>query len=101
MSEWKDIWNSREARVQRYLLEALIKADGYDTASGAISVDSWLESAKDIMERLEIKNGASVYEIGCGSGALLYAMQMQDPSMVAGGGGQTLHSHLSTLHARF
>jgi SAM-dependent methyltransferase len=50
-------------------------ADGLDTGFGDVAEPSWLAGAHRWSERLGIDRGASVFEVGCGAGAFLYALR--------------------------
>jgi len=72
---WEIIWNKREILSDQNLtLENLIALDGFDSGAGKINLNSWREYAKKLSELLALKNGESLFEVGCGSGALLYAI---------------------------
>ena len=84
---WNVIWNRRSVCVgagKRLHLDDLIKLDGFDTGAGRIEASDWRIYADLIAQKLRIYNGATVFEVGCGSGALLYALQ-QKHSLTVGG----------------
>lgn len=82
---WNDIWNRRTAsKVGGVDLDILIKLDGFDTGAGRIEVADWRIFAALIAERIGIYDGATVFEVGCGSGALLYAFK-ERYSLAVGG----------------
>lgn len=70
---WKEIWNRRTSSGGG--LDALIKLDGFDTGAGFIEADDWRVYSALIAEKLGIKDHTTVYEVGCGSGAFLYALR--------------------------
>ena len=73
---WKEIWNRRSFSADEKLsLDALIKLDGFDSGAGRIAADDWQTYADIISAKLNIKNGDSVYELGCGAGAFLFALR--------------------------
>jgi ubiquinone/menaquinone biosynthesis C-methylase UbiE len=75
-SDWYEIWNRRSPAKDRDLtLEDLVALDGFDVGAGAITVDNWRKYAKITVDKLNITDGLSLFEVGCGSGAFLYAMQ--------------------------
>ncbi len=84
MSNWKEIWNRRNSDEGVIDLDTLIKLDGYDTGAGRIDATNWRRHAASIANRLGINNGATVYEVGCGSGAFLYALRELFPIKVGG-----------------
>jgi SAM-dependent methyltransferase len=72
---WKKIWESRSLSTRHlWGLEDLIRLDGFDVGAGHIDVTDWRSNARVISERLGICDNQSVYEVGCGSGAFLYAL---------------------------
>jgi trans-aconitate methyltransferase len=72
---WKEIWNRRTTASEGLELGALIKLDGFDTGAGHIEADDWRTYAARIAEKLGIRDGATIYEVGCGAGAFLYALR--------------------------
>lgn len=77
MQNWHAIWNRRHTEQQVDSLQALIELDGFDSGAGRIQAADWRTYAKTIAERLELGGGQSVYEVGCGAGAFLYALREQ------------------------
>ena len=75
MSKWKEIWNKDE-RINKIILESLIKADGFDSGAGSFSVDDWLTYTDKFYKLLDIKVTDSIYDIGCGSGAFVYPLYL-------------------------
>ena len=82
MDKWKEIWNKDE-RINKIILESLIRADGFDTGAGSFSVDDWLIYTKEFYNKLNIKENKSIYDIGCGSGAFVYPLHL-DANKVGG-----------------
>ena len=76
MDKWKEIWN-KDDRVNKIILESLIKADGFDSGAGSFTVDDWLVYTKELLYKLNIKQGESIYDIGCGSGAFVYPLYLE------------------------
>jgi 2-polyprenyl-3-methyl-5-hydroxy-6-metoxy-1,4-benzoquinol methylase len=73
MNNWKKIWNERIVKSEEStVLSQLISADGFDTGYGSISEDDWSDYVNRIMNKLDISNKYSIYEVGCGAGAFLY-----------------------------
>ncbi|MGH9441840.1 MAG: class I SAM-dependent methyltransferase [Thermoanaerobaculia bacterium] len=77
MSErWREIWSARTVPASLILgLSELIELDGFDTGAGRVEVADWRAYARAVAELLRIAAGDSVYEVGCGSGAFLFAIQ--------------------------
>lgn len=78
-SRWRSIWNKEKALDKNISLQqALIFADGFDSGAGKIEENEWITYVNSI-ERLLIKDRdrekkTRIYEVGCGSGAFLYAL---------------------------
>lgn len=73
---WKAVWDRRGDRGEgAAALEDLVKLDGFDSGAGRIEVDQWRRYAGIIAEKLGLRSGETVYEVGCGAGAFLYALR--------------------------
>lgn len=73
---WQSLWQNRTVPQQSvYTLQDLIQLDGFDTGISKISLTTWQQGAVRLTEYLGIKPNHSVFEFGCGSGALLLALQ--------------------------
>ena len=73
MDEWKKIWISKgQVDGDSFTLEQLIGLDGFDTGAGQFPVQAWLANVDMVKTRLGIKPGASILEVGCGTGAFLF-----------------------------
>ncbi len=74
--QWHAVWNRRKASPEAVLsLDSLIALNGFDTGATAICASDWRTNARKLALALDIRNGESVYEVGCGCGAFLYALQ--------------------------
>ena len=66
-NKWQEIWNRRHADELSILaLHDLIALDGFDGGAGKIEVEDWREYVRRVAKKLDLKNGNSVYEVGCG-----------------------------------
>jgi SAM-dependent methyltransferase len=82
---WKEIWNRRTGPSGgEYALDALIELDGFDTGAGRIEAADWRTYAARIAGKLGICDNVTVFEVGCGAGALLYALQERYSLSVGG-----------------
>ena len=77
MNNWKEIWGKRPLTIDGSEfpcpLEKLIKLDGFDTPLGLMSEKDWRDYYNhSFRDRYKIGSTDSVFEIGCGAGALLY-----------------------------
>ena len=82
MDKWKQIWN-KDDRINKIILETLIKADGFDSGAGNFTVDDWINYTEELSTKLNITNSDSIYDIGCGSGAFVYSLHLK--TMLWGG----------------
>ncbi len=76
-NKWQEVWLRKGAEEGLCDLESLMRADGFDAGTGAISVEDWLKSSTNIQEKLELKKGSNVLEVGCGAGAMLWTLKDQ------------------------
>jgi len=72
MNKWKEVWIKRTLPEGGNILDRLIRADGFDGGAGKIEVNSWKEYVAFVAEKICIKKGESIFEVGCGGGAFLY-----------------------------
>lgn len=77
MNKWQKIWNKSD-RVDDYILQTLIKADGFDTGAGSFTLKNWKIYTQELYNKLSVKSNESVYDIGCGSGAFLYPLYLSN-----------------------
>ena len=90
-NRWQEIWNQRTDRLAEISPEdkesvfmELKRCDGFDVMSGGgMPYSAFVEQYKQTMEGLELKNGDSVFEVGCGAGANLFLFK-QDGLKVGG-----------------
>ena len=74
-TSWERIWSKKTVgNFDKITLRDLILANGYDNGVGSYSEDTWRLMVSDLSERTELLPGKKVLEIGCGSGAVLYAL---------------------------
>ncbi|MDP3744463.1 MAG: class I SAM-dependent methyltransferase [Methylotenera sp.] len=82
---WKEIWGRRTHTAEETLdLATLIKLDGFDTGAGRIEAADWQTYAGVIAQKLALKDGDSIYELGCGAGAFLFALRQLHTLKVGG-----------------
>ena len=74
MTGWFDVWSRRENFAATLDLQGLLALDGFDTGAGSIAAEDFLSSVVSVREKLGVFEGASVFEVGCGAGAFLYAL---------------------------
>lgn len=81
MSNWKGIWNKKQANpeillhgTQRDIFMELKKSNGFDVIDDAVSYQAFYGQCQEILQRLSLGGYSveSIFEVGCGSGANLY-----------------------------
>jgi len=73
---WRKVWESREAlSTSAPGLRELLLANGYDTAHGRITESSWISYVERILNWMRVEAGSSVFEVGCGAGAMLHVLE--------------------------
>ena len=84
-NKWQEVWSRRHADEHLNLaLHDLIALDGFDSGAGKIEVEDWREYVRRAAEKLNLTGETSVYEVGCGAGAFLYALHEQHNIKVGG-----------------
>lgn len=82
---WHQVWSKRSLdNLSSLSLEDLIVLDGFDEGAGRVQVEDWRKYAELIIDKLEMKKNDSILEVGCVSGALLYALNEHLELNVAG-----------------
>ena len=77
-NNWEKIWNNRDiSKTIKYknVLEKLMYANGHIGKNKSINVISWKKYSKNIIKILSPEKKSSLFEVGCGSGALLYLLK--------------------------
>jgi SAM-dependent methyltransferase len=71
---WQSVWSQRsEVSLDGDdTLESLIRADGFNTGFGDVTVDAWTDFVDRTCAMLGLGTGDSLFEVGCGAGAFLY-----------------------------
>ena len=76
MADWQSIWEARKLDpTLDSTLQKLLAADGLDTGFGSVTEQAWREYVDRVARTLGIEAGHSIFEVGCGAGAFLYALQ--------------------------
>ena len=65
------MWSQRP-RLEDPTLEHLIRADGFNTGFGDVTVNAWTDLVDRTCATLGLEAGDSLFEVGCGAGAFLY-----------------------------
>lgn len=69
-SAWHQVWRNRSVGAGTLGLPDLMAADGFDQL-GAVDEASWRGYVTGCADRLGLRPGDSVFEVGCGAGAFL------------------------------
>jgi SAM-dependent methyltransferase len=73
---WHEIWNRRTIREDFPIdLQTLLALDGFDTPASKIETADWRKYVDAIAQEFNLSNRNSVYEVGCGAGAVLYGLR--------------------------
>jgi ubiquinone/menaquinone biosynthesis C-methylase UbiE len=73
--KWKEIWNHKSVfESNGDLQERLIRANGFDGGPGSYETFDYLRMVEGLIQLLQVTEKSKVLEIGCGSGALLFAI---------------------------
>ena len=75
---WESIWNNRDIEEiirHKSVLIKLMIANGHIGKKKKINVVSWKKYVKNIINILSPEKKSSLFEVGCGSGALLYLLK--------------------------
>ena len=75
MRSWKQIWSQKSVcNLSNITLHDLILANGYDTGVGSYNEKNWRIMVADFCRKIALQPDCRILEIGCGSGAFLYAI---------------------------
>ena len=77
MSEWHKIWAQRARIANHYIMEALIRSDGFDSGTGEIDVLRWDAYLTQFSKQFLLEKKATIIEVGCGCGAFLYPLYLK------------------------
>jgi SAM-dependent methyltransferase len=78
VSRWDVIWEERQAPPpQESTLARLLAGGGMDSGFAHMNEDAWLDFVMGIARRLELQEGDTVFEVGCGAGAFLLELDRQ------------------------
>lgn len=71
-NRWPQVWRGhRPTRGAPGVLAHLLRADGFHELGG-VAPEAWLEFATGLGERFGLGHGDSIFDVGCGSGALMF-----------------------------
>jgi trans-aconitate methyltransferase len=75
-TNWREVWNRRRLSEGRPIdLQDLLHIDGYDSAASPVAVANWRQYVNAVATKLDLSGGSSIYEVGCGAGALLSTLK--------------------------
>jgi len=72
LKKWKEVWErkGRELKKEDLTLRYLIAMDGFDTATGTMTEETWMNVVEMVKRKLNLRNGDFLLEVGCGAGAM-------------------------------
>ncbi|MBY0248925.1 MAG: methyltransferase domain-containing protein [Nitrospiraceae bacterium] len=71
MNRWSEVWSNRSVAAGAISLEELIRLDGFDHGAGKVDTRAWTRYCDELAKRLGIAPADTIFEVGCGAGALL------------------------------
>lgn len=77
---WEEIWNHKVCNTdimtfsKDRVLSELLKINGFDSKSGVFDLEKYLIFIKKLCKKIGIIDIKSIFEVGCGSGAFLFAL---------------------------
>lgn len=85
-NNWHTIWSGKSANSEQFadLLQILIKANGFDSGAGNYTAKQWETMVSGLVNRAKIQKEHHVFEIGCGSGALLFQLSKITACQISG-----------------
>ncbi len=73
LAAWQVVWNKQQPDAgTASVLDRLIAVDGFRSVFGGMTSDTWTRYLETVAAKLAIEPGDSIFEVGCGAGALLY-----------------------------
>lgn len=83
ISSWKKIWNNRKIVLKNNnsVLAKLMTLNGHSYSINDIKENNWKKYGENISLKLDIKKNESIFEYGCGSGALLFLFKSKTKSL--------------------
>jgi len=90
--DWRPVWERKGAQVQDGALDLseLLRANGYDTGYGDLTVDAWTSYTEKVLDVIGAEPGHSIYEVGCGAGAFLLPIRQAGLSVAGSDYSSTL-----------
>ena len=85
-NKWKDVWSSKGFELSNDVtsLQDLIIANGYHGPTAKFTEETWMQNSKAMSQYLKLNEAQSLLEVGCGSGALLYALNKINNLQISG-----------------
>lgn len=80
-NHWLRIWQQKGREPlalngsPEEVLRNLLRFDGYDSRTSTLSLDDWAAQVEYVSRSLCLIAADTVYEVGCGAGALLHSLQ--------------------------
>ena len=74
MTGWDELWNSARSPSQGSTLADSDRRQWLELDFAPLSEASWSAAVRHLAAALGLMRGTSVFEVGCGAGALLYEL---------------------------
>jgi len=76
-NHWQELWRRKALGDDRPTLAKLIEMVGWKTAEGGLSVDDWLGFVAFVSDKVGLREGDEILEVGCGPGGFLLPLRDQ------------------------
>lgn len=86
INNWKNIWNKTlPPKVENLTIRDLLVLDGFDSSGYDVNENEFIQFIIQVSERAGMKANDTVYEIGCGCGAILKILESYTRLKIVGG----------------
>lgn len=76
--QWKDIWENRADQIEPKNHNELLELNGYDNPRSLLTPENLKPAQEYYWNILNLQPTDSIFEVGCGSGAFLYSLWVND-----------------------
>lgn len=80
-NNWRRLWSDKRLDGDAPTITKLIELVGWKSETGGLPAEDWLDYIDYVMERLTLKPGENVLEVGCGPGGFLLPLYQQGYSV--------------------
>lgn len=85
---WKDIWNKSVAGQgihESVDIKSLLEMDGFNSSGHSVNAQEFIDFILSVSAESGVAEGDSIYEVGCGGGAILKIFQQYCKCSIIGG----------------